>query len=91
MCLYNDVTQEDLEVTKANPIDISAPPTGETALPQLLKSRVCRLRVRQYDYLVGPHLPHVLLLLLPQRQLNEDLLQLLIAVVDDKLLKAVVL
>ena len=33
--------------------------------------------------------PHVLLLLLLQHQLNEQLLQLLIAVVDTELLKAV--
>ena len=33
----------------------------------------------------------VFLLLLSQGQLNEDLLQLLVAVVDDELLKAVVL
>lgn len=37
------------------------------------------------------HLSHILLLLLTERQLDEDLLQLLIAIVDDELLKAVVL
>ncbi len=37
------------------------------------------------------HLSDVLLLLLTQRQLDEDLLQFLVAVVDDELLKAVVL
>ena len=39
----------------------------------------------------GSYLADVLLLLLAQCQLDEDLLQLLVAVVDDELLKAVVL
>lgn len=39
----------------------------------------------------GPHLSDVLLLLLTQGQLDEDLLQLLVAIVDDELFKAVVL
>ena len=40
---------------------------------------------------VSLYLSDVLLLLLAQRQLDEDLLQLLVAVVDDELLEAVVL
>lgn len=37
------------------------------------------------------YLTHILLLLLTQGELDEDLLKFLIAVVDDELLKAVVL
>lgn len=37
------------------------------------------------------HLTDILLLLLAERQLDEDLLQLLVAIVDDELLKTVVL
>lgn len=37
------------------------------------------------------YLTYILLLLLTQSELDEDLLKLLIAVVDDELLKAVVL
>lgn len=42
---------------------------------------------------IGPldALPHIFLLLFTQSQLDEDLLQLLVAVVNDKLFKAVVL
>lgn len=43
------------------------------------------------QYCMRPHLSHILFLLLFQSEFDEDLLQLLIAVVDDELLKAVVL
>lgn len=40
---------------------------------------------------LSSYLTYILLLLLTQRELNEDLLKLLIAIVDYELLKAVVL
>lgn len=47
--------------------------------------------ITYYMHRKASHLTHVLLLLLTQGKLNEDLLKLLIAVVDDELLEAVVL
>ena len=61
-------------------------------------SRAIRLEaISRYTSVFGKktkkktYLSDILLLLLTQCQLNEDLLQLLVAVVDDELLKAVVL